>query len=111
MAVANSDYVPDPFPGIHLPDGTGAAGTSPDRTPPGDGGVPASSSGLPGVGTEMPLSFQAGLGSSASTVQPGQNAASIIAPGPSADYVDTGAGQGHTDPWPRENWQQEPGED
>jgi hypothetical protein len=99
------------FPGVMVPDSTGAAGSTGDRTPPPDEDVPAGQSGLPGVGTELPLTVQAGLGSSASTSQPGQTAASVISPGPAQDYADTGAGQGSTDHWARRDYQQAPGDE
>jgi hypothetical protein len=96
--------------GVPLPDGTGAVGSSPDRTPPPDSLVPGGVSGLPGAGTAMALSLQAGPGSSASTSQPGQNAPSEIAPGPAGGYMSTGAGGGQNgDHSPRYDWQQPPG--
>jgi hypothetical protein len=41
------------------------------------------------------------------TVMPGQVDTSLLAPGPHVDYVDTGAGHGGTDAWPRHDWQQD----
>lgn len=111
MAVANSDYIPDPFPGISAGTDTGAPGSSPDRTAPPDSVVPGGRTGLPGVGTVTALDLQAGPGESASTSQPGQTAASVIAPGPASDYSSPGPrpSSAHTDAWPREDWQQGPG--
>jgi hypothetical protein len=97
MAVANSDYVPDPFPGITAPAGTGAPGSQGDRTVPPDAGEPAGLSGLPGSGMIMPAALHGGgPGQGTSTSQPGQTAASVISPGPAADYTSPGPRPGRS---------------
>jgi hypothetical protein len=112
--VANGDgTAPDNLFGFALPDGTGAGGSTADRTPRPDTSVPDGDSGLPGVGTQMHLSYQSGPGESASTNQPGQVDGSLISPGDSADYASHGPhdGDGHTmaDALGRYPWQAQPG--
>jgi hypothetical protein len=102
MAANDGEHpVREPFPGITVPDGTGATGSAPSR--PGYGGpVPSAASGLPGVGTPVPLSGQAGEHHTVSSLQPGQNEGFPGGPD-SARYTDTGAGKGNANPNPHPN--------
>jgi hypothetical protein len=101
---ANADQPTRELFGVQLPDGTGAPGSTGDRTSPG--GVDLTGqSGLPGVGVAMPLAGMADPGSD-TVNQPGQNDPSSIAPGPAAGYVSTGAGQGNGAHYPRRPGQQ-----
>jgi len=97
--------VRDPFPGVSSgADSTGASGSypsSPDVSP--GAAVPSGDSGIPGVGTTVPLSSQAGPGHSTSTAPPGTTATSAISPGPYEGYVSTGAGGGNANPNPHPN--------
>jgi hypothetical protein len=110
VAVANSDYVPDPFPGITAPTGTGAPGSQGDRTSPPDDDTPAGISGLPSIGTIMPVRLQTSMGEGTSTSQPGQTSSSVISPGPAEDYTSKGPmpDRGHVDHWHRYDWQEQP---
>jgi hypothetical protein len=114
MAANDGEHPVTDLFGVPLPDGTGALGSAGDRTAPPDAGIPGGTSGIPGVGTAMALSLQAGPGESASTTQPGQNAASQIAPdeGGTYTFTSTGAGQGvnvSATAHGRQPWQQPPG--
>lgn len=90
---ANGDGTqPSEFFGIPLPSGTGAPGTDPSRTPAefvpvGDG----AESGLPNVGTIMPLNPVHAM----AVNQPGQADGLSVMTGTTAEQVtQTGAGQG-----------------
>lgn len=82
-----------------------ASGSAPSRTPSPDDAVPGGNSGVPGVGTVLPLAQQANGAEGASPQQPGQNDASILTPGPAEGYTSTGSGRGsnladqHRYPW------------
>lgn len=82
-----------------------ASGSDPSRTAPPDEAVPSVSTGIPGVGTVMPLAAQAGTGEGASPQQPGQNEGF---PGGDPGYSSTGASgsDSHTDAWTRKSGQQ-----
>jgi hypothetical protein len=87
--------------GVQLPDGTGAPGSTGDRTSPG--GVDLTGqSGLPNVGVAMPLAGMADPGSDNVNL-PGQTAASAISPGPASAYADTNAGKGNPNPYRHPN--------
>jgi hypothetical protein len=83
-----------------------ASGSNPSRSS-SDAVALSGQSGIPGVGTVTPLAGQADPGS-AGVNQPGQNDASVIAPGPAQGYTSTGAGQGHNIASDRYEWQQKP---
>lgn len=85
---------------------TGLAGSAGDRSQPESTAVPDADTGLPGIGSQMHLSYLAAPGEGTATTQPGQQGTSEIAPGPGQDYHDSGAGQGSADHWPRHSWQQ-----
>ena len=91
--------------------GMTAAGTTPDRATPPDDTAPSMQTGIPGVGTAMSLSAQTGPGEGSSPQLPGQNDASVIAPGPAQEYTSTGASGSSSlaDHWPRKPGQQLPG--
>lgn len=108
MAVPNSDFVPDPFPGISA--GTSSApGSAGPRTSPPDDHAPGGMAGIPGVGTPMALGDQAGTGHTTSTSQAGQTSTSAISPGPASDYTSAGPEPNRTDHFERFPWQQSPG--
>lgn len=72
-----------------------ATGSVPSRTPSPDDATPSIETGLPGVGTVLPLAQQTSSGEGASPEQPGQVDASVLTPGPAEGYASTGAGRGH----------------
>jgi hypothetical protein len=89
--------VRDPFPGIALPDGSGAPGSA------GASGRPADSAGAtvtPPAGTS-----QDRYPAAAGTVQPDQVSTNQIVPGPASGLTSTGAGQGSGSHYPRRSWQ------
>jgi hypothetical protein len=110
------------LPGLDMDANTGAmtaTGSAPSRTPSPDNSVSGISSGIPGVGTVLPLSSQANGAEGASPQQPGQNDATVISPGSDASrtytasadgYVNSGAGDGHNfADQHRYDWQSKPG--
>jgi hypothetical protein len=102
VPIPNSDYVPDPFPGIRLPDGTGAPGTAGASGRAADD-TPAGRVTLPQLGV-----WQEGARYDASTngtVLAGQSEPSVITGG-DGGYTDTGAGSGRASHFPRRDWQQ-----
>jgi hypothetical protein len=109
MPIANSDFVPDPFPGIK------AAGT----LTPGSTGITATATAGPVVGSPRVgptgLPDGAGRGREQVPVHSGDTSgmsddlaahASVIAVGPEEDYMATGAGDGSTGHFKRHPWQQ-----
>lgn len=70
--IPNSDYVPDPFPGIYAPSGTGAMGSAGDRTLDPSAQSLDFESGMPNTGVVQSVSGMADPGSD-STIMPGQN--------------------------------------
>lgn len=104
MAANDGEHpVREIFPGI----GAGfsnAPGSAGDRRIDESVPVPSGSSGVPNVGTEVPLSEQVGPGEGTSTAQPGQNYGFQSGdPG----YTQTGAGHGSGEHYPRRPGQQE----
>ena len=101
MAV-NDQYTDPPFglPGDYT--STGAMGSSGASGPPAD---EMTTRITPSTGSE-----QDAYTASAGTIQPGQTSASVISPGPAADYASKGPmpDRGHTDPWTRYDWQATP---
>lgn len=98
MPIANSDNVPDPFPGIALPSGTGAPGT--------DGPGPRDTDAVQTTITDPPGDPWSRVSTSThGTTQPGQTNDGWTGI-PSGDLTDTGAGSGHTDAWARHSWQE-----
>jgi hypothetical protein len=102
MPIPNSDYVADPFPGIRLPDGTGAPGSSGASGRAADD-RPAGEVTPPWGPSQDAARYSASTGG---TAEPGQVAGSPISPGPESDYSDTGAGRGAGSHYPRRSWQQ-----
>ena len=105
MPIANSDYVPDPFPGVpaagQLSPGTqGASGRAPDDMPAGEVTGPA------GMWQDRPVMDTSG------TLQPGQLTEGISGMGAGTGQPftsSTGAGDGRAGHWPRHSWQQPDG--
>ncbi len=113
MPIPNSDFVPDPFPGVSAPAGTGAPG-SPGAEPGGTAG--------PVVGTVQVnpagLADGHGLGRVSVQVHSGDTSGmshNVAANGSplndqsDADLASTGAGQGSYEPWHRYPWQTKAG--
>jgi hypothetical protein len=91
--------VRDPFPGIRLPDGTGAPGSGGAR---GDAADDAAT-----MVTPMTGAHQDRYSGHAGTVEPGQSEPTAINPNQgTGSYTDTGAGQGSGQHYPRRPWQQ-----
>lgn len=108
MPIPNSDSVPREFmPGMASgADSTGAPGS---RGAAGDAADNASAGpvSIPMIGSWQSTSrYDA---DTSGTMQAGQTDASVISPGPAADYADTGAGDGRAGHWKRYDWQQPDG--
>ena len=86
-----------------------ATGSEPDRAPSPDDTVPATSTGIPGVGTVMSLSAQTGHGEGTSPQQPGQSKLGITGADGQENYVNTGAGHGSPVAADRYPWQSKAG--
>jgi hypothetical protein len=97
--------VRETFPGIPVPDTTGAAGSAGARTPaPSKPWAPGTESGIPGVGVPMSLYLQLDAQGARAVTLPGQLNEMLSGLGPE-DIADTGAGRGRAGHWDRYDWQ------